>query len=85
MSAEKVGKEIVVAVLGAVRPPLVLEPGPRLSVLAVEFAFRLFWPLCTARIDFAGVEPWALFLVANNVVGGSNFLEARFRAFVAGV
>lgn len=54
-------------------------------MLAVEFALWLLWTLHTARIDFAGVEPWALFLVANNVVGGSNFLEARFRAFVAGV
>ena len=51
-------------------------------MLAVELPLGLL-PLCAGRIDFAAVEPSAFFLVANDMVGGRDLLEACFRRLIA--
>ena len=69
---------------GLVPGRLVPEAGSRFSVLTVKLSLRPL-PLCARCIYFAAVETRALFLIANNIVGGSNLLEARFRPFVVGM
>src|SRR5215831_19279201 len=80
---EDLREEVVLIVRPAFLPAaLVLEARASLGMLAVELALRLL-ALGAGCIYLAAVETRALLLVAEDIIGRGDVLEACFRAFIA--
>src|SRR5262249_43935448 len=76
---------VVLAVRSASLPAaLVLEAGAGLGMLAIELALGRL-ALGTGCIYLATVETRALLLVAEDVIGRRDLLEACFRTLVVGM
>ena len=83
--AEDLGEQVFLALRRASLPAaLVLEAGAGLGMLAVELAFGSL-ALGAGCVYLTVVETRALLLVAHDVIGRGDLLEARFRTFIVGI
>src|SRR5258707_11349015 len=85
-AAEDFGENIlgagVIAEIGKAGVVGVGRPAALIGEIAV---ILLAWPLRSRSVDFPAVKARALFRVAQQIIGGRNFLELIFCRLVAGV